>query len=164
MPGSESRVTSRGRVRHRKPYLPFSKFLPRRVLGSPLSSARSFILSSLATMAPTRLDKGKARALPEELEEEEIAQAAAASSEVSGSDAGSDYSDSDSESSSSSSSDSDSDSESEDDVTPAHLEALLNKARENARAKAKSLHQEGDEEQFIRIGENDEEPGHEKET
>ncbi|KAI1794846.1 Fcf2-domain-containing protein [Ganoderma leucocontextum] len=105
-------------------------------------------------MAVTALEKGKGRARPEDLEEDEVEQTSAASASSEGSD--SSDSNSDSDSSDSDSSSSDSDSESGDDVTQEFLESLLERARENARAKAKqAVVVEGGEEEFIQLGSDD---------
>ncbi|KAJ8453827.1 hypothetical protein ONZ51_g13381 [Trametes cubensis] len=113
-------------------------------------------------MAVSALDKGKGRALPEELDTEgaERTTARATSPSVasnsSESDADSDSSDS-SSSSSESEEDSDFDSDSEEDVTPEFLESLLAKARQNAtRTATKQVASGNGEEEFIQLNSDDE--------
>ncbi|KAI0632454.1 hypothetical protein C8Q77DRAFT_1125817 [Trametes polyzona] len=111
-------------------------------------------------MAVAALDKGKGRARPEDIEEEEVALAAArAASPTAGSTSESDE-DSDSlDDSSDSETDasSDSDSDSEDDVTPEFLESLLAQARRNASKAAAGPSADGKgEEEFIQLGSDDE--------
>ncbi|KAI0662267.1 hypothetical protein C8Q70DRAFT_636015 [Cubamyces menziesii] len=113
-------------------------------------------------MAISGLDKGKGRALPEELDTEGAERTTAratspsAASNSSESDADSDSSDSGS-SSSESEEDSDSDSDSEEDVTPEFLESLLAKARQNAtRTATKQVASGNGEEEFIQLNSDDE--------
>ncbi|PIL22861.1 hypothetical protein GSI_15557 [Ganoderma sinense ZZ0214-1] len=107
-------------------------------------------------MATTALEKGKGRARPEDLEDDEVEQTSAAS--ASSEDSDSSDSDSDSDSSDDSSSDSDSDSDSGEEVTQEFLDALLERARQNARAKAKqaAVAAKGGEDEFIHLGSDDE--------
>ena len=107
-------------------------------------------------MAVTTLEKGKGRARPEDIEEDEVERTSAASASSEDSDSSDSDSDSDS-SSDDSSSDSDSDSESGDEVTQEFLDSLLERARQNARAKVKQASAvEGGEEEFIHLGSDDE--------
>ncbi|KAJ2978324.1 hypothetical protein NUW54_g11300 [Trametes sanguinea] len=113
-------------------------------------------------MSVTSLEKGKGRARPEDLENEEATAAAAtlasAGSNASESDASSDSSDDSSGSDSdASTSDSDSDSDSEEEVTQEFLESLLARARQNAAKSATKQAASGNgEEEFIQLGSDDE--------
>ncbi|EIW59053.1 Fcf2-domain-containing protein [Trametes versicolor FP-101664 SS1] len=111
-------------------------------------------------MAPTALDKGKARARAEDVEKDVApvntrATSPSARSSSSGSDTDSDSSDSDSDTSGS-----DSDSDSEDDVTQEFLEYLLAQARRNAsQASAQQAASKSGEEEFIQLDSDDEGEG-----
>ncbi|KAL1950774.1 hypothetical protein VTO73DRAFT_5898 [Trametes versicolor] len=111
-------------------------------------------------MAPTALDKGKARVHVEDIEADVApvntrATSPSARSSSSGSDTDSDSSESDSDTSGS-----DSDSDSEDDVTQEFLESLLVQARRNAsQASAKQAASKSGEEEFIQLDSDDEGEG-----
>ncbi|KAI0771158.1 Fcf2-domain-containing protein [Trametes elegans] len=110
-------------------------------------------------MSLAALDKGKGRALPEDLVEDTARAAARPTSPSAGSsssdsdnDSSDDASDSDSDASTS-----DSDSNSEDGVTTEFLESLLAKARQNAsKASSRQAASGNGEEEFIQLGSDDE--------
>ncbi|KAI8978823.1 hypothetical protein BD414DRAFT_494521 [Trametes punicea] len=113
-------------------------------------------------MAVTALEKGKGRALSEDLDEEVVAPTTRATSPSAGStssdpdedgDSGDDSSDSDSDSSAS-----DSESESGTEATQDFLESLLAKARQNASKSGANQDASGSgEEEFIHLGSDDDE-------
>jgi hypothetical protein len=102
------------------------------------------------TMAPTSAEKGKAKATVATTISDGRNYISATASDAS------DSSDSEVSSDSGSPFSNTSESDSEDDVTPQYLESLIEKARQNARIRAATKAAFGDEDEVIRL-ENDDE-------